>query len=518
MKKLINILLYAFIVFVFDGCQKHEKNIHSKKITLNLQEGDLPSLNPSVGVDLRSRCLYLALFEPLLRRSEHGHLEFAAAKKVDIDTTQTIYTFHLRPHHWSNGEPVTSSHFENAWRYALTPGSRCFRSDLFYPIKNAEKVKKGELPLSELGINAYDDQTLIVTLEHPTPYFLDLTASSFYSPLYHASAQEPCFFNGPFVVKERIIDQKLLLQQNPFYWDRASIDLNEIYFTMVKDPMTSFAMFEKGELDLVGDPFSPLPLDLIPALEKKNQIHRKPISRILYLLVNTETYPLHNSSLRKALSLSIDRNQLTEHLFFGEVPTLYSLPTTLSFVKNQNTKVVDEDCQRLFEEALRELQLNKENFPKLAFSYAELSGQKKLAEFIQSQWKEKLGIEIELVCNEWNIHSANLKTGNYQLGTLHLTTLYQDPMFYLDLFRNKQSSCNYCRWENQEYRYLLEESEKTTDPTLRLFYLQQAEQKLFEEMPVISLFTQNFQYLVNENIHPVISDLGIYDFKYIRVE
>lgn len=307
-----------------------------KKFILNLQEGDPHSLHPHLGVDLRSRCLYLSLFEPLMRRNPSGKLEFAAAEKVDIDPTQRIYTFHIRPHIWSNGEAVTAHHFEQAWRFALDPGSYCIRADLFYPIKNAEKVKKGELPQEALGIRVPNDKTLIVELQHPTPYFLDLTASSFFSPLYDPTDKEPTQFNGPFIVGKWNHEQKLILLRNPDYWDRSAVQLQEVWFTMVKDPMTALAMYEKGELDLVGDPFSSLPFDAIPNLMESDRLRTRPISRIFYLFLNTNSYPLNDKSIRKALGLSIDRQQLTQHLFFGEIPTMSPLPLSLSMVDDQD--------------------------------------------------------------------------------------------------------------------------------------------------------------------------------------
>ncbi len=201
-----------------------------KKIRINLQEGDPPSLNPYVGVDLRSRCLFLTLFEPLMRRNEKGEIVPASAESFNVDSTKTVYTFYMRPTFWSNGEPVTSYDFEKTWKYALTPGTFCFRVDLFYPIKNAEKVKKGKLPFEALGISAPDPKTLVVTLEHPTPYFLDLMATSFFSPLYTLSDTNPTVFNGPFIVKEHIPDQRLVFKKNPWYWDLENIDLDEICF------------------------------------------------------------------------------------------------------------------------------------------------------------------------------------------------------------------------------------------------------------------------------------------------
>lgn len=513
MNRIINaLLLLPLLLIGCASCQKKTDDI-TKKLTVNLQEGDPPSLNPYIGVDLRSRCLFLTLFEPLMRRNSQGQLELAAAEKVDIDPSQTIYTFHIRSHHWSNGEPVLSQHFENAWKYALTPNSSCFRADLFYCIKNAEKVKKGILPTEKLGVRSPDTKTLIVELEHPTPYFLDLVATSFFSPLYSPSSDEPCYFNGPFVPKERIHDEKLVFQKNPIYWDKDRINLEQICFLMVRDPMTALAMYEKGELDLVGDPFSPLPFDVIPSLESSPQLHTKLISRIFYLLLNTERFPLGNKSIRKALAFSIDRDQLAKHLFFGELPSFSSVPKTLSSIEENAFESKKCDAVLLFEKALEELHLTRESFPQITLSYAELSGQKKLAEFIQEQWKKNLGIEIKLECSEWNVHMGKIRRDGYQIGTLHLTTLYQDPMFYFDLFKDKASLCNYCKWENPRFRHLLELSETTLDNQERQKYLHEAEWMLFEEMPVIGLFTQNLQYLIKDHVDLQITDLGIYDFK-----
>lgn len=513
-KKSYRILTAIFLFLT--ACQSQEMR-GTKTLTLNLQEGDPPSLNPYLGVDLRSRCLFLALFEPLMRRSSSGKLEPAAARAVEIDATHTLYTFRIRPHTWSNGERVTSYHFADSWRYALKPGSHCIRADLFYPIKNAEKVKKGLLPMEALGLWTPDPETLVVEMDHPTPYFLDLTASSFFLPVYTATDAEPTFFNGPFVPAEHLPDQKLVFVKNPNYWDTQNVDLEKICFTLVKDPSTALSMYEKKELDVVGDPFSSLPFDAIPDLEKTGNLQSKLISRIFYLLLNAETFPFNDTSMRKALSLALDRHEIAENLFLGELATFSLLPRPLSLTADEKWNGSKEDPVALFEEALDKLYLTRETFPKLTLSYAELSGQKRLAEYIQRVWKEKLGIEIEIECAEWNVHIAKLRKRDYQIGTLHLTTLYQDPMFYFDLFKSKESLSNYCGWENVRFKALLEKADAALDVCDRAQYLKKAEQCLFEEMPVIPLFTQNLQYMTRDGVNLEISDLGILDFKATRM-
>lgn len=503
------------------GCtQKHneEPKQTPKKLTLNLQEGDPPSLNPYVGVDLRSRCLFLTLYEPLMRRGADGKLEFAAAKSVDIDPTQTIYTFHIRPHTWSNGEPVTAYHFEQAWKFALNPKSPSVRTDLFYPIINAKAAKMGLLPLEAVAISAPDPQTLIVELEHPTPYFLELTASSFFLPLYHPNADDPLFYNGPYVAASHLPDEKLVFKKNPLYWDQESVEIEELDFLMVRDPMTALALFEKGELDLVGDPFSTIPFDVLPTLLQSDELEAKTVSRIFYLLINTEHFPLNNKYIRKALSLSLNRDLFTEHLFFGQEKTLSLLPSPLSLLEPGDLAPLPtaEECRALFEQGLKELGLTHETFPSITLSYAELSGQKKMAEFVQESWKETLGIEAKIKCSEWNVHSVDLRRKNYEIGALHLTTLYQDPMFYFDLFRDKKNASNYCSWENPLFKDYLERSEHALSAQDRSFLLRQAELLLIEEMPAIPIFTHNFQYLKQKDVDLCLTDLGIYDFKHAR--
>lgn len=485
---------------------------------MNLQEGNPMTLHPHLGVDLRSRCLILALNEPLIRRDAEGVLNPAAAESYEINPAQTTYTFHIRSHKWSNGQPVTSHHFANAWKYALDPKSPSIRADLFYPIKNGEKVKKGELPLEALKIATPDDKTLIVELEHPIPYFLDLAATSFYSPLYDASNNEPSIFNGPFIVGIWINDQSLSFLKNSSYWDSTNVHLDEIAFTMVKDPMTALVMFEKGKLDVIGDPFSTLPLDSIPSLMKSGKLKSKLISGIFYLLLNTNMPHLQNKTLRKALSVSIDRDSLTKHLMVGKIPAYTHMPKPLSTLNENDASLYKQHAFALFNQALAEMGMKQGDFPKIIINYANLSGQKSFAEFIQEQWRKNLGIKVELVCTDWNIHLSLLRKKDYQVGTIQLTTLYQDPMFYMELFRNKKNVSNYSGWENENYRSLLEKSEKTIDPDDRYLFLQQAERLLLDEMPVIPIYTNNLQYLVRKGVDLFVLDTGTYDFKSTRLQ
>ena len=140
--------------------------------TINFQEGDFPSLNPQIAIDQRCRCLGMALFEGLTRLNADGEPEPAAAREIRCSSSNTIYTFILRKHHWSTGEEVTAFDFEQSWKRAIAPHSYCLRSDLFFIIKNAKEAHLGIKSIDQVKIKAINAKTLIVELEYPAFYFL----------------------------------------------------------------------------------------------------------------------------------------------------------------------------------------------------------------------------------------------------------------------------------------------------------------------------------------------------------
>ena len=140
-------------------------------------------LDPRVGTDFISGIVIKMLYEGLMRLDSSGNPSLAAAERIDISQDGLRYTFTLRDSVWSNGRPVTAYDFEYAWKKVLDPSFMTFFDYLFYPIKNAQSVKRGLLPPDALGLHAVDDRTLVVDLDHPAPYFLELCCLWIYSPL-----------------------------------------------------------------------------------------------------------------------------------------------------------------------------------------------------------------------------------------------------------------------------------------------------------------------------------------------
>lgn len=521
-------VVFLLIALIFSGCYSPAKknvNVGNKMekapcLRINFQEGDPSSLHPHLGVDLRSRAVEIALYEGLVRVGSDGTIIPTGAEKISISPSQKTYTFHLRPIQWSNGEMVTAFHYENAWKQALSPQSACARSDLFYPIKNAEKAKKGEVSIEELGVKALDAKTLVVELENPAPYFLDLLFSPIFSPLYDESL-EPSVFNGPFIISKWKRKESLELVANPYYWDKENVRLQRILISLIEDPQTALALFEKGDIDWIGDPFSLLPIDSIPFLIRSGKVSTKDVAKIYWLYCNTTTPPLHSTNIRRALSYAINRKALIEHIFYGQLPSLSPLPKTLTLLK-QDPLPLEGDmgkAREFFAKGLAELQLTPETFPTLVLSYSHLPGQKQLVQTLQQSWKESLGINVELQEADWNTFFSNLNRGNYQMGGCLCNAFFSDPLYHLSLFKQSDSATNPTTWTTPAYQDLLDQAAKITDMSKRMAILHEAEEMLLDAMPVIPIYSQTCQFLLRENIKGVaIDDLERVDFKKIYFE
>lgn len=487
-------------------------------LKINLPEGDPPSLHPHLGVDIRGRTLGKALFEGLTRLNKTGQPELAAAEKVEVSPSFSQYVFTIRAHHWSNGEPVTAYHFEQAWKKAIRPDSLCARSDLFYIIKNAKKAKLGQASLEDIGVKALDEKTLLVVLEHPGPYFLNLVSHPIFSPLPNSNIKEPDVFNGPFNIGKWKRGSVLELVKNPHYWDAQHVQLDKVSIFMVADTYTQFSLFEKNELDLVGDPFDSFPLDILSSAIKDPRFGSKEISRVNWLYVNINASPFQSVKIRKAFAYAINRAALTEYLLVGDQPCRSILPNTLTLLAKEEASHDADNAlaNLLLEEGMAELGLTRETFPLVTLSYCTYGYQKTVYEAIQEMWKKALGIQVRLEGSEWNVFSSQLNHGQFQLGSCMRSAVYEDPFYFLEIFMDKSYSYNCSRWEDQEYQNLLHQAISSEDVLQRKMYLKQAEKLLIEAMPVIPIYSETCKYILNDQITGFeINGSGYSDFKTI---
>ncbi len=481
------------------------------------------SLDPRKGSDAVGSTIHFTLFDGLTRMNETSTHEPSTAERIEISDDKTIYTFHLRDSNWSNGDKVVAEDFAYAWRTILDPKFPSPNAHLLYPIKNAEKVKTGVLNCSELGIEVVDDKTLKITLERPTPYFLDLTSFCVLFPVpskivknnpkWADQVTDQFVTNGPFSLKSWKFSNELLFKRNPHFWDRKSVKLDSIRASIIDNETTALALFNSGELDFMGAFLTNIQTDWIPELKKASKLLHKPFGATKIVTFNINSFPFNNLNIRKAFAHAINRRALIDNITqFEELPaTGYVNPVLKNNRANTYFSDGDLDAAREYmSKGLEELGLrHPSEIGQVTYDYYNTSTEKKLAQALQQQWNKAFGIEVRLNETDFNIHMDKLNRRDYQFGQFMYIAQYNDQMNILDRFKVKTSPKNYPGWENPEYAKLLDESAYAKTADERLEILERAERIMVSEMPFTGLYHWENIYMQNSRVHDFfISPIG----------
>jgi oligopeptide transport system substrate-binding protein len=496
-----------------------QKEIEDQQILRIGLEYTVVSLDPRIGGDTVSNNVIRLLFEGLTRFGRNGKVENGIAESITVSSDCKQYTFKLRQSHWNDGTPISAFDFEYAWKKILSPDFKTSFAYLFYPIVNAKEAKAGKISMDQVGIKVIDEKTLTVDLNHPAPYFLDLTANTLYSPVqrmmdqqhpqwpYQVEKNYPC--NGPFQLKVNQPSQGYKLVKNPHYWDAKNINLDQIIFTQT-NPRQALQAFQRKEIDWMGNPMGAWYPFYHPGKEEK--MISSTNGMLCWFVFNTLKPPFHHAKFRKAFALSLRRAAFLEGIHTQLMEPAYS---PLFPNHSYGYRIPEGDIQearQLMQEALDEQGLKKSDLPALTLIYHHRGIREHIAGLIQRQMKEALDIQVELKSIPWSQVFYKLTHGDFEMGLIQWISWIDDPIYTLNSFRSINEDVNFSKWEHPTFQHLLGLSDQELDPVKRTSYLAQAEKILCEEMPILPLFYQPYQALTKKNLDVVYqASLGSFD-------
>ncbi len=518
-QKLI-LILHLFFIFSNLSCDKKQpKESHPSEVRLNFSHFP-SSLDPRHGTEVISNTLSFMLYEGLTHLEADGTVSLALATNITVSKNQKEYLFTLRPSFWSNGEPLTAYDFEASWKQVLSPFFNSFAAELLYPIKNAEKIKKNTCPVNELGVKAINSHTLKVELEHPTPYFLQLTSYPTYFPVPKAEGKayvppnpKQLITNGPFNLVSWKNKNEIRLKKNPYFWDEKEVKIKKLHIIHISDELTPLYLFEKNRLDWIGGYLSPLPLSSLADLKKLELLKQHRVFGIALCLFNVTSPTLSNLNIRKALSYAIDTKLFDDMLTQVAATSLIDS----SFEKAPPSCITQKDrhiiANKYFELGLKDLGFSKQDFPTLTYSYISHEIQRNIALILQNQWKEVLDLNVELEASEYTAFYSKLKKGQFTLAQTSWASQCTDRMAFLTRFESKESSKNYGKWEHPSFKDLMKQYNRGS-PEEREECIEKGKSILLQEVPMIPLYHFSLTYLQNPNLKNVtISPLGYPHFR-----
>ncbi len=498
-------------------------NEQTLSIALN---GNEPVLDPRVTKEDQSYILIKMLFEGLTRIGSDGKPQLAAAESYETSDDYKKYTFYLRESKWSNGAAITAYDFEYSWKKALNPHYRMLFSDTLFLIKNARAAKEKKVGLDQVGIYATDERTLVVELEYSVPFFLEVVAHWTYSlinslidrinPGWAYQAGEKYVCNGPFKLADWKHNRTVTLVKNPHYWDADSVKLSQISVTMVDQGQNALRMLETGELDLIGYPMTPFPMNGHESSSEEVEQLSLPLCGVFSLAFNTQRFPFNHKKIRQAFLYAIDYEKI-ETLVNGECTGLASsiLPAQLSLLESASLPKKDLKLARaLFKEGLGEIGFVKSDFPRLLLSYTKGMRREVLFANLLKQWKEAFGISIHLESYNWRDHIEQMIDGRHQIGGVEVRALWHDPLHILEHHSITSHDFNVSHWEHSGYQALLNQAKEVIDLQERRQFLKKAEELIIEEVPLIPLYQMAGHSLKRRPLKNLfISDCFQVDFK-----
>lgn len=409
-----------------------------------------------------------------------------AAEKAEPSADGMRWTFTIRPHTWSDGKPVSSNDFVFALRRILDPKFAAEYAELLYPIKNATKVNKGELPVTQLGVSAPNAQTLIIDLEYPAPYLPQLLTHYTSFPLpqhvvekYQSDWVKPgnMVSNGAYVLQSWRPHDHITLVKNAKFYDAANVKIDKVTFYPLEDDLAALKRYRNGEVDLT---------ERWPLTEHKwlksnipNEARSFTQLSVSYTTFNMTKPPFNDARVRRAVAEAIDRQVLERDIFFnsyGKEATSF-LPPGLGGVDRSaevpyKGKSMDErraDAKRLLAEA----GYGPGKPLKFTYNFITSPDFKRSAVAIQAMMKQ-IGAEMELVPGEPKIHYDNLKTKNYEAANAAWVFDYADAKNILYLFQSTTVQQNYPGYNNPEFDALMVRANNEPDGVKRGQYLGQA--------------------------------------------
>ncbi|MDQ1912974.1 peptide ABC transporter substrate-binding protein [Paenibacillus sp. GD4] len=496
----------------------------AQELRINLS-AEPPALDSSIATTNPTFTILNAINEGLYRLDAEGKAQPALAKELPkISADGLVYTITLRDGlTWADGTPLKASDFEWAYKRTLDPATKAKYATMLAWIKggadlNKAKPEELEAKKAALGVKAKDDKTLEITLERPVAFFTDQLSMPIFFPQkpdfvktqgdkYGADADK-VIGAGPFKLEKWDHEQQLVMVKNDKYWDAANVKLNKVTVNVVKDPNTSLNMFETNQVDLTE-----LKGEQPKMYEGKPELVFKKEFVTAYLMFhNTKNPAFGNAKIRQALGMAVDRKAFTETVLGGtSVPSTGLVPGTMLDGNKQEFRKTAGEAQPKFDpakakqllaEGLKEM--NMTSLPKFKLTSDDTETSKKSIEFIQAQWKQNLGVDVDGEPLPFALRVKNMQENNFDALIALWGADYNDPMTFLDMWLSDNKSFNYVAYNSKAYDDLVKAADKEVDVAKRAKMLVDAEKILMNDGAISPLYFRTRPYAKRANVEGLI--------------
>ena len=449
------------------------------------------------------------------------------------------------PEYGKSGEEQSSAadtafhHFMHSPLRLTVPGDEAARNKLTAknPKLKALLEEKEFVPVTaaDVGVEAVDDYTVRISLSQPAAYFLGLIAHQLFRVApqkviekYGDKWTDPAHIVtcGPFKVKAWRPYNELVVERDPMYWDAANVGLDEIHFFVSTDNPTTLNLYKVGEADAVLN--HAVPNAWLDTVRPKKDYMDGAEAAIVYININVTKPPMNDVRVRRAFNMTIDKvnyaksRRITkplsaftpEGIFVG-----YPQPKGDAFDPVQARKLLGEAGFPVTQQPDGSFQCKSFPVDQVEFTFNTNSSNKAMAEFMQAQWKQNLGITVPLRSMEFKTFMptrAKLEYKGFAIGIWGAD--YMDPFTFLGLF-STPGGVNGTGWYDLKFVDMLSAANSNLNHQQRFEQLAQAEKYLLDNQPVIPIETSSVNFLKKPYVKGMYPNAAsLYPWKFVYIE
>lgn len=530
------------------------------------------SLDPHVLTGQSEARIVMALFEGLTEYDPQTSEAIPGlAERWEAEAGNTVFVFHLRHGaRWSDGTPITAGDVVYSIRRGLAPALASRNAYMAYDIVNAKAFNEGasfvrdtvtgvSLPdpadparpllvaagaavgagqervpvrAEDVGVEAIDDWTLRVRTLTPVPFLPGLMAHQFFRPVPRRAIErhgdqwtqpERIVTSGPFTLERWDPYDRLVVVRSATYWDAARVRLDRITFVTVEAQTTMMNLYRAGEVDAL--PNHSVPAAWVDGLRGRRDYMNAPEAGAEYYAVNAAQAPMDDVRVRRALSLAIDRAALAdfrrtaaplEGLVPGGVFAGYRNPAGEPFDPAGARALLAEAG---FTDPSGRYDASRFPADAVQITYNTSEANRQVAEFLQAQWKQNLGITLALRNMEFRtflgVRARREFRGVARSGWIGD---YMDPFTFLDLMSTPEGN-NGTGWFDPHYAQLLRAANRETDPAVRFRLMAEAEAIAIAGHALLPLTTSTTNWMKKPYVMGMYANpLTMHAWKFVWIE
>ncbi|QCR08672.1 oligopeptide ABC transporter substrate-binding protein OppA [Brenneria rubrifaciens] len=413
-----------------------------------------------------------------------------------------VWTFHLRKEaRWSNGDPVTAQDFVYSWQRLADPKTASpYASYLQYGhLANIDDIISGKKTPDTLGVKALDDHTLEVTLSEAVPYFYKLPIHPALSPVNKAVVEkygekwtqsQNWVGNGAYKLKEWIVNEKLVLERNPQYWDNTDTVINQVTYLPIASEVTDVNRYRSGEIDMTNNS---LPIELFQKLKREipQEVKVNPYLCTYYYEINNQKAPFDDVRVRTALRLGLSQDILTNKVKNqGDIPAYGFVPPYIDGITSVRPEWFSWPQEKRNQQAkklLAEAGYTTDKPLTLNLLYNTSDLHKKMAIAAASIWKQNIGVNIKLENQEWKTFLDSRHQGSYDLARGGWCADYNEPSSFLNTMLSNSSN-NTSHFKNSDFDALFAKSLQVKTNEERAAIYQRAETLLDKDAVIVPVY------------------------------